>query len=74
MRPGKWFPVAYDAGNGGYNVVDSRDGRSVAWRYRIADAAAVAASLNASYPPLSIPPAFDTLVFEVGCLAEATAQ
>jgi hypothetical protein len=56
--------VDEDAGNGGFKIRDIRDGRSIAWRFCLADATAIAARLNASYPSGSIAPAYDTLVHE----------
>ncbi len=49
--------------DGGFNVLDTRNGEPIAWRFYVGDAATVAARLNASYP--AVAPARDTLVFEV---------
>lgn len=51
---------------GGFNVLDSRSGRSLAWRGEVEEAASVAAFLNASYPSADhLPPAHDSLTHEV---------
>lgn len=65
MGRGLWFVVAEDPGNGGFNVRDTRDGRVLAWRYALGDVAAIAAALNGRYPAGSVPPAHDSLVFEI---------
>jgi hypothetical protein len=51
--------------DGGFNVLDTRDGQAIAWRFYLTDAAAIAAMLNASYPVGVVPPARDTLIYEV---------
>jgi hypothetical protein len=50
---------------GGYDVCDSRDGEALTWRATLADAAGVAATLNATYPRGSMAPARDTLMHEI---------
>lgn len=50
---------------GGYNVIDTRDGMELAWKSELPDAAAVAASVNAQYPSGAPAPAYDTLVHEI---------
>ena len=58
------FQIAVDA-EGGHNVIDMREGFSVAWRGSLEEAAAVAAHLNACYPAGTPAPAWDSLVHEV---------
>jgi len=53
--------------DGGYNVLDTRDGQPVAWRGTLAEANEVSSFLNASYPSPTIWPAHDTLAHEVLC-------
>jgi hypothetical protein len=54
--------------DGGFYVRDSRNGGPIAWRAYLSNAASVACWVNASYPVGSIPPARDTLIFEVASL------
>ena len=51
--------------DGGFHVVDARDGLGFAWRGHLGDAAAVASHVNASYPPGAPAPARDSLAHEV---------
>lgn len=48
----------------GYNVRDTRNGRYLAWRHDLREAAAVTAWLNNRYPKAPWP-AYDTLVYEI---------
>lgn len=49
---------------GGFNVVDTRDGEPVAWRGELASAVRIAAFLNNTYP-LPPFPEHDSLVWEL---------
>lgn len=49
----------------GFDVVDARDGLSFAWRGHLGEAGAVAAFVNATYPPGVPAPARDSLAHEV---------
>jgi hypothetical protein len=50
---------------GGYNVIDSRDGEALAWRGGLTSAHEVAEFLNGAFPPSALWPAHDTLVHEI---------
>lgn len=50
--------------DGGFDVVDARDGLGIAWRGHLGDAAAIAAFVNASYPLGTPAPARDSLAHE----------
>jgi hypothetical protein len=50
---------------GGFDVVDARDGLGFAWEGRLGDAGAIAAYVNATYPPGTPAPARDSLAHEV---------
>ncbi len=56
------LPVDYDKG---LDVVDCRTGEVLAWRGTPQSAYEVAEQLNATYPPGTVPPAYDTLVHEI---------
>lgn len=51
--------------DGGYDVVDTRDGQPLAWGGEVSSANAIAASLNAHYPAGTPAPAHDSLVHEI---------
>lgn len=51
--------------DGGFDVVDARDGLGFAWRGHLGDAAAIASYMNTTYPPGVPAPAWDSLVHEV---------
>lgn len=53
--------------DGGFNVVDARDGEAVAWRGELPSAADVATFLNSTYPPGAVAPSHDSLVHELIC-------
>ena len=55
-------PLDYDKG---YDVADSRTGKTLAWRGEFGSASTVAEHLNAAYPTGAIWPAHDTLVHEI---------
>lgn len=50
---------------GGFNVIDSRDGEPIAWEASFGLASEIALYINSSYPRSALPPARDSLVFEV---------
>jgi hypothetical protein len=50
---------------GGWNVIDARDGEALAWRGEVSSADEVARFLNATYPPDCFAPAHDSLVHEI---------
>jgi len=50
---------------GGFNVVDARDGEALAWRGEVGSAAEVAEFLNTTYPAGAVAPAHDSLVHEI---------
>lgn len=49
----------------GFSICDTRDGLPIAWRRKVSEAAEVAQHLNQAYPPGTITPARDTLLYEV---------
>jgi hypothetical protein len=51
--------------DGSFGVCDSRDGELLARRPRLRDAAAAASLLNGRYPVGLVPPAPDTLAYEL---------
>lgn len=55
-------PLDYDKG---FDVIDSRTGRTLAWRGRYEGAAEVVDQLNRTYPDRAKAPAHDTLVHEI---------
>lgn len=61
---GPYFLLSNDP-EGGFNVLDTRDGTALAWRGAVGDAAALAAHLNSVYPPGAPAPAWDSLVHEI---------
>lgn len=50
---------------GGFSVVDTRDGEALAWRGELLSANDVATYLNSTYPSGSPAPAWDSLVHEI---------
>lgn len=51
--------------DGTFAICDGRDGAAIDQRHELRDAAAVASVLNARYPCGCLPPAHDTLCFEL---------
>lgn len=51
--------------DGGFAVVDARDGLAFAWRGHLGDAAAITSYVNAAYPSGTPAPARDSLAHEV---------
>lgn len=51
--------------DGGFNVIDTRDGRALAWRSELASVNAIASRINAEYPPGAPAPAWDSLLHEL---------
>jgi len=52
---------------GGFNVIDSRDGQSLAWRSELTSAHELLGYLNRNYPCGTAWPAYDSLVHEIVC-------
>ena len=62
--PGPLALVVADP-DGGFDVVDARDGLGFAWRGHLGDASAITAYVNATYPPGVPAPSRDSLAHEV---------